>query len=172
MNYVDKLVLVGQLTERQAAQWRGLCRQTGHDPDSFDFGLANWVRPWTPSEWKAWLDKWSRRPHTIRRDMGPAVRFGRRQAAYDVPPAVVPARIRQKLEGALQGFKGAVDGFEFGRANPGPKPRMNAEQREMIRRLHQEGKSLRTIALRVFGDVRYKDRVRRCLRRDSKITVA
>jgi hypothetical protein len=167
-DYVDKLVHGGQLTERQAERWRGLCRQTGHDPDAFDFGLADWVRPWTPREWEAWLRTWKQRPHTIRQTMGPAVRFGMRQLASDFPPAIVPSHIRQKVLGAVSGYLGAVDGLENGRANPGPKLRATPDQREAVTRLRNEGKSLRTIAYRVFGDVRYKDRVSRCLRRSGE----
>jgi hypothetical protein len=163
--YVQKLVSLGQLTERQAERWRADCRRTGDDPEAFRLGLADWVRPWTPAEWEAWLRDWRQQPHTIRQATGPAVRFAKRERALAFPPAVIPSRVRQKILGAINGYRGAVEGLENGRDNLGRKPVATADQRKEIERLYERDLSLRMIALRVFGDVRYKDRVRRHLRR-------
>jgi hypothetical protein len=163
VNYVDALVENGQLTERQADRWRADCRRLGYDEDAFDFGLANWVRPHAPTEWDNFLRQWRRHPYTIKHGYGPAVRYGMIARARDHFPPGAPARLRQKVEGAIRGYLGAVGGLENGRHNPGRKPLLTSEQAAQIARLKDRGLSLRAIALRVFGDVRYKDRVRRHL---------
>jgi len=70
---------------------------------------------------------------------------------------------RQKL-GRLHGHKGAAAGIDAGRAKGGRKRRWLHGQQQAVLDLDQQGKSTRDIAVAVFGDARYKDRVARFLR--------
>jgi hypothetical protein len=166
MGYLENLVANGQLTTYEANRWRSAFRHSPFDPEQFDFGLANYVRPRAPAEWDECLRQWKRQPYTVKQSYGPAVRFAKKQRTEEFfPPAITPASVRQKVIGAVSGYLGAIAGLENGRLNLGRPLLASETQMAEIERLHDKGMSRRAIALRVFGHVRYKDRVSRCLKR-------
>jgi hypothetical protein len=92
--------------------------------------------------------------------------IGLQQVAGGLPP-----RARQTVfgrwhghEGADAGIRGAPAGIEASKTKPG-RPRLTTpSQQQEILRLDKEGLSSREIAVQVFGNARYKDRVLRHLR--------
>ena len=77
--------------------------------------------------------------------------------------SLASGRARQKHYGRWNAHKGGSAGVEGGRQGGRP-PAMTADEAKTVWRLRTEGLTLRQIALEVFGDERFKDRVRRAVR--------
>jgi transcriptional regulator with XRE-family HTH domain/AcrR family transcriptional regulator len=86
-------------------------------------------------------------------------------AAWGAYPPGWSRQSRLRWQGRQGGPRGAAAGIEMAWRSLGRPPLSTPEQQQEMLRLHREGLPSRKIAESVFGDPKYKDRVRRFLNR-------